>query len=182
LRYVGVDFDNRCQRYRVRLTRDGFVFHLGHFDTIKKAAAWRSECEEKHRQGKPFDYVHRYVTPARKKKQEVDGYLFKINCLPEAHTDVPERNLLIAILIQAIKDATLSQNIEIRTAAHTWFAGTQPNTGLFSFNDVCEELGIGQTKVLLTIAQFHQRRSSVRVLSGRRTVQSSKPKKSLDPI
>lgn len=169
---TGVDFDKRCQKYRVRLTRNGIVYLIAYTTSLTKACRIRKDALKKFNANEVFEYLHSYETSSRKKKIEGDDYLFKLGLADDNYTSSPYRSLLVATLMQAIKDR-LSLDPEIKEEAKRWFQSKDRDTLQFSFLDLCDELSIKPNKVKQLI-QSSEHKPSRRVV-GRRLVRSTKP-------
>lgn len=164
---TGVDFDRRCNKYRARLTRKGKVYHLGYFKQKKDACQKRQEAEENYNNDLPFEYLHSYSTTSGIAKIEGDDYLFILGLSPELFITSPQKSLLVAVLIQAIKDR-LSDDPIAQEEARSWFATRERDTVGFSFLDVCDELLLKPFLVVDTIAKAETDVKAVRKLVGRR--------------
>lgn len=172
LRTTGVDFDKRCQKYRVRLTRNGIVYLIAYTTSLNSACRIRRDALKKFNASEPFDYLHSYETSSRKKKIEGDDYLFKLGLSDDSYKSSPYRSLLVATLMQAIKDR-LSTEDEVKDEAKQWFESKSRDTLQFSFLDLCDELSIKPNKVKQLIKSSEHKPS--RRVVGRRLVRSSKP-------
>lgn len=168
---TGVDFDKRCQKYRVRLTRNGIVYLIAYTTTLSSACKKRKEALEKYNSNESFDFLHSYETSSRRKKLEEDDYLFKLG-LSNNHSS-PYRSLLVAVLMQAIKDC-LSLDVDIKTQAKQWLESNARNTLQFSLIDICDELSIKPDKVKELIKSSEREKKQSRTVVGRRLVRSTK--------
>lgn len=170
---TGVDFDRRCKKYRARLTRKGTVYHLGYFKYKTQACKARQEAEDKYNRGEPFDYLHSYSTSSTVVKVDGDVELYTLGLSSEIFVSSPERSLLVAILIQAIRDRLSTNDSDLRIAANNWFESTEVGSTGFSFLDICEELVLKPASVLETIIRSESDAKSAKRLIGRRLVRSS---------
>ncbi len=156
------------------MTRNGIVYLIAYTTTLSSACKKRKEALEKYNSNEPFDFLHSYETSSRRKKLEGDDYLFKLGLSNDTYSSSPHRSLLVAILMQAIKDR-LSTDTETKDQAKHWFESRQRDTLQFSFLDVCDELSIKPHKVKQIINSSERERKPSRRVVGRRLVRSTKP-------
>lgn len=173
MRTIGVDFDKRCQKYRVRLTRNGVVYLIAYTKSLTSACKIRKDALDKFNANEKFDYLHSYQTSSHKKKIEGDDYLFKLGLSNDSYSSSPYKSLLVATLMQAIKDH-LSTDSELKEDAKRWFKSKQRETLQFSFLDLCDELSIKPQKILQVIQSSERDKKPSRRVVGRRLVRSSK--------
>jgi hypothetical protein len=169
-RTPGVDFDRRCNKYRVRLTRKGMVFHLGYFKSKSAAIRKRKLEEDNYNNGIEIDYIHCYSTSSGISKIEGDVALYSLGLSPEAYIASPQRSLLVAVLIQAIKDRIQGDDAILRGSANHWFESKARDGAGFTFLDVCEELVLDPLNVMNVIQAAEKDKKSSRRLTGRRLV------------
>lgn len=169
---VGVDYDKRCQKYRVRLTRDGIVYLIAYTESLKEACQLRKEALQKYESKEKFEYLHSYETPSRRNRINDEDYLYQLGVSTDNSS--PYRTLLVAVLIQAIKDR-LSDDEEIKEEAKRWFESRRKETLQFSFLDLCEELAVQPNKVKQLISSSERDKKPSRKVVGRRLVRSTKP-------
>jgi hypothetical protein len=167
---IGVDYDARCKKWRARLTRKGRVFHLGYFTTKDAAILKRRECEEKHDRGEKFDYLHSYTTPSVRNGTEGDFYLTSTSP-PVVHDD-PERNLRLAVLVQAVKDFLSKPGSRHQLDAKNWLENESFGYG-FSFIDIADALSLDPEAILASLREALLDRKSYLRMIGRRLVRTN---------
>jgi hypothetical protein len=119
------------------MTRRGVVYHLGEFDDYESALERRRFCEDRYNQGLSFEYVHRYSSSPYYVDSEGDPVLFFFETQFTHYPDDVERNVRLAVLVQAIRDflANHLQEHPDRADAEEWIFSDAEGTG-FTFQDI----------------------------------------------
>jgi hypothetical protein len=149
------------------------VYLINYFSTLNEAKAARENALEKYNLGEKFPYLHSYEASS-KKKPEADDYLLKIGLSMESYSSSPQRSLLVAVLVRAIKDCLSDEDPEARDDAKKWFESKQRETLRFCFLDICDELQIKPESVCGVVSSAIEQRKSARRVVGRRLVRSGK--------
>lgn len=147
------------------------MYLIAYSTSFRKASRIRKNALESFNLNKPFDYLHSYETASRKKRADSDDYLYKLGLSNEDSS--PHRSLLVAVLMQAIKDR-LSDDRELKAEAKQWFESNARETLQFCFLDLCDELCIKPHKVKQIIRSSEKEKKPSRRVVGRRLVRSSK--------
>lgn len=141
---LGVDYDQRSRKFRARITQNGVVYHLGNFDTFRRACNARAKAEQCLEDGVPFKFHRKYGTPIQT-DIESDQYLYWLSLADKEH-DNPLRALLAAVLLQAVKDF-LGRNKRVSKNAELWFLGIIESCPGFSFKEACITVGISPSMI-----------------------------------
>lgn len=168
----GVDYDARCKKYRARLTRNGCVYHLGYFAKEADAIKARKKAERQHEKGSKISYVHSYSTSSLPVEVENDPYLYFLSYDNKESSDDPERNLRLAVLIQAIKDSLTDKHPEEQKNARLWFKNKINSEPTYSFSDICETLGLSESFINRAMRKAYRNKSKTLQMLGRRLVRS----------
>ena len=171
----GVDYDARCKKYRARLTRNGCVYHLGYFSNQDDALKARKHAERQYSNGSKIKYVHSYSTSSLPVETENDYYLHFLAFNDSEESDSPERSLRLAVLIQAVKDSLTDKRPAEQKNARLWFRGKIESEPTYSFEEVCEILGLSSGFVLRGIKKANRNKAKALQMLGRRLVRSTNP-------
>lgn len=144
---TGVDFDQRCGKYRSRITRNSKVYLLGYFATEEEAVAARKNAESSHLENKRFSYTHSYSTVSSLSEAEGDPYLLYVSSQVRNAPETPECTLRLAVLTQSIKDVLQTTNKSAHRNALDWFDGKSKSPPTYSFEDICDILSLDQKKI-----------------------------------
>lgn len=166
----GVDYDKRCKKFRARITRNCCVYHLGYYKSREEAVAARKEAERRYNKGKKFKYLHSYSTNTSQVEVEDDPYLFFVSLSVAPRIDDPNRNLRLAVLIQAVKDYLTDRNKKNQKSARDWFAGKVESEPTFSFLEIIELFGISESEVKRYLRSSSRNKKQALRSMGRRLV------------
>lgn len=170
--FKGVDYDSRCKKYRARLTRNGCVYHLGYFEKKSDAITARKTAESEFLKGNKIDYIHTYSTSAVPPEVEDDPYLFFLSINDNKDSRNPEKSLRLSVLIQSVKDLLTDKDPESQKNARSWFSGDIDSPATYSFEDICEILGISDDYVKKCLRRAVRNKKKVLRRIGRRLVRS----------
>tara|TARA_Y100000385_G_C13097942_1_gene642574 strand:- start:2588 stop:3142 length:555 start_codon:yes stop_codon:yes gene_type:complete len=170
--FKGVDYDSRCKKFRARLTRNGCVYHLGYFENQEDAVKARKRAESEFQKGNKIDYIHSYATSAVPPEIEDDPYLFFLAFNDTGSEPNPERSLRLSVLVQAVKDLLTDKDRDSQKNARGWFAGEIESSDTYSFEEICEILGIDPGFVRKCLKRAVRNKKKVLRRIGRRLVRS----------
>ena len=170
--FKGVDYDSRCKKYRARLTRNGCVYHLGYFEEKKDAIKARKNAEEEFLKGNKIDYIHSYSTSSVPPEVEDDPYLFFLSFNEDKSDSNPEKSLRLSVLVQAVKDLLTDKDPDAQKNARAWFSGKIESSDTYSFEEICEILGIDAEFVRKCLKRSVRNKKKVLRRIGRRLVRS----------